>query len=124
MKGFVDNIEKLTEENNDFRRVVYTGHNLQLVLMAIQPGDEIGGGGVDRGGSGSVERQDDRAQGRRAEEHAVGRPPRSSVPWWLRPGRPRTSRRAPGWLTAGGGHPRRDQNSLVVEAERSPVRRP
>ena len=42
MKGFVDNIEKLTEENNDFRRVLYTGHNLQLVLMAIQPGDEIG----------------------------------------------------------------------------------
>lgn len=42
MKGFVDNIEKLTEENDDFRRVVYTGHNLQLVLMAIQPGDEIG----------------------------------------------------------------------------------
>ena len=42
MKGFVGNIEKLTEENNDFRRVLYTGHNLQLVLMAIQPGDEIG----------------------------------------------------------------------------------
>lgn len=42
MKGFVDNIEKLTEENDDFRRVLYTGHNLQLVLMAIQPGEEIG----------------------------------------------------------------------------------
>ena len=42
MKGFVDDIEKLTEENGDFRRVLYTGHNLQLVLMAIQPGDEIG----------------------------------------------------------------------------------
>lgn len=42
MKGFVDNIEKLTEENTDFRRVLYTGHNLQLVLMTIQPGDEIG----------------------------------------------------------------------------------
>jgi len=42
MKGFADNIEKLTEENADFRRVLYTGHNLQLVLMAIQPGDEIG----------------------------------------------------------------------------------
>ncbi len=42
MRGFVDNIEKLTEENDDFRRVLYTGHNLQLVLMAIQPGDEIG----------------------------------------------------------------------------------
>ena len=42
MKGFVDNIEKLTEDNDLFRRVLYTGHNLQLVLMAIQPGEEIG----------------------------------------------------------------------------------
>lgn len=42
MKGFVDNIEQLTEDNDLFRRVLYTGHNLQLVLMAIQPGDEIG----------------------------------------------------------------------------------
>ncbi len=42
MKGFVDDIEKLTEENGDFRRVVYTGNNLQLVLMSIEPGDEIG----------------------------------------------------------------------------------
>lgn len=42
MQGFVGNIEKLTEENNDFRRVLYTGHNIQLVLMAIQPGEEIG----------------------------------------------------------------------------------
>ena len=42
MKGFADDIEKLTEENGDFRRVLYTGHNLQLVLMSIEPGDEIG----------------------------------------------------------------------------------
>lgn len=42
MKGFVDDIEELTEENADFRRVLYTGNYLQLVLMAIQPGDEIG----------------------------------------------------------------------------------
>ena len=42
MKGFVDNIERLTEENEDFRRVLYTGHNLQLVLMALRPGEEIG----------------------------------------------------------------------------------
>lgn len=41
-KGFVGNIEALTEDNGDFRRVVYTGHNLQLVLMAIPPGEEIG----------------------------------------------------------------------------------
>ncbi len=42
MKGFVANIEDLTEENSDFRRVLYTGKNLQLVLMAIQPGEDIG----------------------------------------------------------------------------------
>jgi len=42
MKGFVDNIEALTEDNDDFRRVLYTGHHLQLVLMALKPGEEIG----------------------------------------------------------------------------------
>lgn len=42
MQGFVADIETLTEENPDFRRVLYTGKNLQLVLMSIQPGDEIG----------------------------------------------------------------------------------
>lgn len=42
MKGFIDDIEKLTEDNDDFRRVLYTGKNLQLVLMSLQPGTEIG----------------------------------------------------------------------------------
>ncbi len=42
MKGFVDDIEQLTEDNADFRRVLYTGRKLQLVLMALQPGEEIG----------------------------------------------------------------------------------
>jgi mannose-6-phosphate isomerase-like protein (cupin superfamily) len=42
MKGFVADIEELTEENTNFRRVLYTGKNLQLVLMAIEPGEEIG----------------------------------------------------------------------------------
>jgi len=41
MKGFIVDIEKLTEGNGDFRRVLYTGNNLQLVLMAIEPGGEI-----------------------------------------------------------------------------------
>lgn len=41
-KGFVDDIEKLTEDNTDFRRVLYTGANLQLVVMSIAPGEEIG----------------------------------------------------------------------------------
>ena len=42
MKGFVGNIEKLTVDNADFRRVLYTGHNIQLVLMTLRPGEEIG----------------------------------------------------------------------------------
>ncbi len=42
MKGFVDDIEDLTESNTDFRRVLYTGKYLQLVLMALKPGEEIG----------------------------------------------------------------------------------
>ena len=42
MQGFVDNIEELTEKNSDFRRVLYTGKHLQLVLMSIEPGQDIG----------------------------------------------------------------------------------
>lgn len=42
MKGFVDDIEHLTEENPYFRRVMYTGKNLQLVLMSLEPGEDIG----------------------------------------------------------------------------------
>ena len=42
MKGYHDDIERQTTGNDDFRRVLYTGHHLQLVLMTLQPGDEIG----------------------------------------------------------------------------------
>ena len=42
MKGYVANIEELTEQNSDFRRVLYTGHHVQLVLMALKPGEDIG----------------------------------------------------------------------------------
>lgn len=42
MKGFVGDIEGLTEKNEDFRRVLYTGAQMQLVLMALRPGEEIG----------------------------------------------------------------------------------
>ena len=42
MKGFVDDIEQLTNGNEDFRRVLYTGKHLQLVLMTLRPGEEIG----------------------------------------------------------------------------------
>jgi mannose-6-phosphate isomerase-like protein (cupin superfamily) len=41
-RGYCDDIEKATIENEDFRRVLYTGEHLQLVVMTLQPGDEIG----------------------------------------------------------------------------------
>ncbi len=41
-KGFTIDLEKETLANNDYRRVLYTSEHLQLVLMSIQPGDEIG----------------------------------------------------------------------------------
>ena len=40
--GYNTNIEKQTKENTDFRRVLYTAKNSQLVLMSIKPGEEIG----------------------------------------------------------------------------------
>ena len=42
MKGYLTNIEKATLENEDYRRVLYTAKNSQLVIMNIKPGDEIG----------------------------------------------------------------------------------
>lgn len=42
MKGYRDDIAALTTANGDFRRVLYTGEHLQLVLMTLQPGEEIG----------------------------------------------------------------------------------
>lgn len=42
MRGYITNIEKETLENNDYRKVLYTTPLLQLVLMSIEPGDEIG----------------------------------------------------------------------------------
>ena len=42
MNGYHDDIEQQTTGNVDFRRVLYTGKNLQLVLMTLQPGEEIG----------------------------------------------------------------------------------
>lgn len=42
MKGFNANIEKDTLENTNFRKVLYTGKNSQLVLMSLKPKEEIG----------------------------------------------------------------------------------
>jgi mannose-6-phosphate isomerase-like protein (cupin superfamily) len=38
----VTDIERDTLANDDYRRVLFTGKNTQLVLMTLQPGDEIG----------------------------------------------------------------------------------
>ena len=43
MIGYVANMKELTDENTDFRRVLYTGTKLQLVLMSVEPGKELGG---------------------------------------------------------------------------------
>jgi len=42
MKGYVVNIEKVTEENNNFRKVLYTAKNSQLVVMSLKPNEDIG----------------------------------------------------------------------------------
>jgi len=42
MTGFVGNIEKLTLKNDYFREVLFTGKNAQLVVMCLQPDEEIG----------------------------------------------------------------------------------
>ena len=42
MKGFKNNIEKETLENNNFRKVLYTAKYSQLVLMSLKPKEEIG----------------------------------------------------------------------------------
>lgn len=41
-KGFETDIERETLDNDNFRKVLYTGENLQLVLMTLKPGEEIG----------------------------------------------------------------------------------
>ncbi|MFA7302773.1 MAG: cupin domain-containing protein [Candidatus Paceibacterota bacterium] len=42
MKGYVENIEKKSLENENFRTVLYTDRNVQLVVMSLLPGEEIG----------------------------------------------------------------------------------
>lgn len=41
-QGFIGDISKMTERNADFRHVLYTGKHLQLVLMSLDPGEDIG----------------------------------------------------------------------------------
>src|SRR3989338_3991716 len=42
MKGYAANIEEVTIKNTDYRRVLYTARNTQLVVMNLKPGEEIG----------------------------------------------------------------------------------
>ncbi len=42
MKGYVKNIEKLSLENENFRKVLYTAKNSQLVVMSLKSGEDIG----------------------------------------------------------------------------------
>ena len=42
MKGYVQDIESIATGNNDFRRVLYTAQNCQLVVMSLKPQEDIG----------------------------------------------------------------------------------
>lgn len=42
MTGYFGNIEEETLKNNNFRKVLFTGPNSQLVVMSLLPGEEIG----------------------------------------------------------------------------------
>lgn len=42
MKGYITNIEKEAMENENFRKVLYTSKHSQLVLMSLNPKEEIG----------------------------------------------------------------------------------
>lgn len=42
MKGYVQNIESVSVKNENFRQVLYTAKNCQLVVMALNPKEEIG----------------------------------------------------------------------------------
>ena len=42
MTGWVGNVEEATLENSNFRTVLFTGSNMQLTVMRLGPGEEIG----------------------------------------------------------------------------------
>ena len=42
MKGYIANIEELSLQNKNFRKVLYTDARLQLVVMSLLPKEEIG----------------------------------------------------------------------------------
>jgi len=42
MSGYHDKIEELTDNNTNFRKVLFTGKYTQLVVMSLKPGEDIG----------------------------------------------------------------------------------
>jgi len=42
MQGYTTNIEDVTKQNSNFRQVLYTGKHMQLVVMSLLVGEEIG----------------------------------------------------------------------------------
>ncbi len=42
MKGFIQNIEDIVNKNKEFRKVLYTAESIQLVVMSLNPKEEIG----------------------------------------------------------------------------------
>lgn len=42
MPGWLDDVTKITLDNDNFRTVVFTGEHTQLTLMSLAPGEEIG----------------------------------------------------------------------------------
>ena len=42
MKGYIADIEKITLANENFRTVLYTAKNCQLVVMSLKPSEDIG----------------------------------------------------------------------------------
>lgn len=42
MKGFIIDIKKVTEKNDNFREVLYTANHSQLAVMSLKPGEDIG----------------------------------------------------------------------------------
>ncbi len=42
MMSYLANIEQETLDNQNFRKVLYTGPHIQLVVMSLLPGEEIG----------------------------------------------------------------------------------
>jgi mannose-6-phosphate isomerase-like protein (cupin superfamily) len=40
--GYIDDIEEKTLDNTNFRQVLFTGKHMQLVVMSLKPGEDIG----------------------------------------------------------------------------------